>query len=82
MLEAVPGVRQVVATEVEGATDLSLILAGDDALAGVLDHLNRRGSGLISLEKREPTLEDVFVDLVGRGLDVDTSRTGDENGRE
>jgi len=81
LLEAVPGVRQVVATEVEGATDLSLILAGDDALSGVLHHLNQRGSGLISLEKREPTLEDVFVDLVGRSLDVDTSRTGDENGR-
>ncbi len=38
---------------------------------------SRRGSGLISLEKREPTLEDVFIDLVGRGLDVDTTHQGD-----
>ncbi len=42
-------------------------------LAQVLAHLHRRGSSLIALEKREPTLEDVFIDLVGRGLDVDTS---------
>ncbi len=77
MLEAVPGVRQVTVTEQDGTTDLTLILAGDDALSGVLDHLKRRGSGLIALEKREPTLEDVFIDLVGRGLDVDTTRKDD-----
>jgi ABC-2 type transport system ATP-binding protein len=80
LIEAVPGVRQVTVTEVEGASELSLILAGDDALGGVLSHLNQRGSGLISLEKREPTLEDVFIDLVGRGLDVDTSHGGSKNG--
>ncbi len=75
-IEAVPGVRQVTAAEEDGATELSLILEGDDALAGVLAHLSRRGSGLISLEKREPTLEDVFIDLVGRRLDVDTTQQG------
>ncbi len=74
MLEAVPGVRQVIVAEKDGYTELTLILAGDDVLSGVLDHLKRRGSGLIALEKREPTLEDVFIDLVGRGLDVDTTR--------
>jgi ABC-2 type transport system ATP-binding protein len=79
MLEAVPGVRQVTVAEVDGATELKLILEHEDALAGVLDHVHRRGSGLIALEKREPTLEDVFIDLVGRGLDVDTSE-GREDG--
>ncbi|MCS6843543.1 MAG: ATP-binding cassette domain-containing protein [Caldilineales bacterium] len=73
MIEAVPGVRQVTVRETDGATELKLILEAEDALGGVLDHLTRRGSGLIALEKREPTLEDVFIDLVGRGLDVDTS---------
>jgi ABC-2 type transport system ATP-binding protein len=73
LIESVTGVRQVTVNEVEGASELTLILAGDDALSGVLAHLQGRGSGLISLEKREPTLEDVFIDLVGRGLDVDTS---------
>lgn len=74
MIEAVRGVRQVTVTELDGATELTLILDAEDALAAVLDHLTRRGSSLIALEKREPTLEDVFIDLVGRGLDVDTSQ--------
>jgi ABC-2 type transport system ATP-binding protein len=77
-IEAVSGVRQATVTEVEGATELSLILEGEGALSAVLDHVGRRGSGLLALEKREPTLEDVFVDLVGRGLDVDTSQRASE----
>jgi ABC-2 type transport system ATP-binding protein len=80
MLETVPGVRQVSTAEQNGHTDLSLILEADEALTGVLAHLGRRGSHLISLEKRAPTLEDVFIDMVGRGLDVDTShRAGGED---
>jgi|FLYN01.1.fsa_nt_gi ABC-2 type transport system ATP-binding protein len=82
MLEAVPGVRQVAVAERDGHTDLDLILAGEEVLSNVLAHLARRGSNLIALEKREPTLEDVFVDLVGRGLHVDTSRRMTENGHE
>jgi ABC-2 type transport system ATP-binding protein len=76
LLESVPGVRRVTARDSNGHTDLTLILEGDDALSGVLENLTRRSSHLISLEKRTPTLEDVFVDLVGRGLDVDTSQRG------
>ncbi len=78
MIEAVPGVRQATVTEQDGLTELSLILEEDDALSGVLDHLHRRGSSLLALEKRDPTLEDVFIDLVGRGLDVDTSQRDGE----
>ncbi|HSN77743.1 MAG TPA: ATP-binding cassette domain-containing protein [Anaerolineae bacterium] len=74
MVEAVPGVRQATVTEQDGLNQLSLILEADDALSGVLEHLHRRGSSLLSLEKRDPSLEDVFIDLVGRGLDVDTSQ--------
>lgn len=77
MLEALPGVRQVSTAEKNDVTELSLILSGDEALSGVLAHLSGRGSSLISLEKQEPTLEDVFIDLVGRGLHVDTSKRGE-----
>lgn len=73
MIESVPGVRQVTVADRDGHTNLNLILETEKVLPDVLMHLTRRGSGLISLEKREPTLEDVFVSLVGRGLDVDTS---------
>lgn len=80
MLEAVPGVRQAGVVEKNSETELSLILESDEVLSGVLAHLSGRGSNLISLEKREPTLEDVFIDLVGRGLHVDTSLRSKEKG--
>jgi ABC-2 type transport system ATP-binding protein len=78
MIESVPGVRQVVVEEEDGLTKLNLILEREDALSGVLANLTGRGSDLISLEKREPTLEDVFMNLVGRSLTVDTSHTAEE----
>jgi ABC-2 type transport system ATP-binding protein len=74
MIESVPGVRRVTASEHEGYTELSLILAEESVLSGVIGHLSSRGSNLISLEKRAPTLEDVFIQLVGRRLDEDTSK--------
>ncbi len=78
MIESVPGVRSVNARDKGDHSELNLILADDEALTTVLNHLSERGSPLLSLEKREPTLEDVFVDLVGRGLDVDTSARNEE----
>jgi ABC-2 type transport system ATP-binding protein len=77
MLENVAGVRQVSVAEGDGFTELTLMLVEEAALGGVLAYLNGRGSSLISLEKREPTLEDVFINLVGRRLDVDTSEEKD-----
>ena len=73
MLEALPGVSKVSVAEGEGYSELDLQLAGDDALTGVLSHVNARGSSLISLEKRLPTLEDVFIQLVGRRLNDDSA---------
>ncbi len=80
MLEALPGVRQVSVVEEDGRTELNLILAEESILGSVLGHLTQRGSNLIALEKREPTLEDVFLNLVGRRLDQDTSEKAGENG--
>lgn len=71
---AVPGVRQCTQRHVDEHTELSLILEAEDVLASVIAALSSDGARLLSLEKREPTLEDVFVDLVGRGLGVDTSQ--------
>jgi ABC-2 type transport system ATP-binding protein len=48
---------------------VSLALAEDGALAGVVAALASAGARLRGLAKSEPTLEDVFVELVGRGLD-------------
>jgi ABC-2 type transport system ATP-binding protein len=52
---------------------VSLALAGDEALPGVVAALAEGGSHLRALAKSEPTLEDVFVELVGRGFGVDTA---------
>jgi ABC-2 type transport system ATP-binding protein len=69
----IDGVRQCVHRHVEEHTELSLILEGEDVLAPVIAALSEHKARLLSLEKREPTLEDVFMSLVGRRLDEDTS---------
>ena len=68
------GVRQCISRQLEEHTELNLILDAEDVLAPVITTLSANQARLLSLEKREPTLEDVFMDLVGRGLDEDTSR--------
>jgi ABC-2 type transport system ATP-binding protein len=52
-----------------GGVVVCLALAEDAALAGVVAALAAAGARLHALAKSEPTLEDVFVELVGRGLD-------------
>jgi ABC-2 type transport system ATP-binding protein len=66
----------VAVKDVNGHTELQLILEKEEVLSGVLSHLNARGSGLIALEKQEPSLEDVFINMVGRSLSEDTSKRG------
>jgi ABC-2 type transport system ATP-binding protein len=69
-LRAVPGVARVVETGVhEGARRLSVGLEDDHAIAGLISTLVGGGGRLVSLAKVEPTLEDVFVKLVGHGLE-------------
>jgi ABC-2 type transport system ATP-binding protein len=70
----IPGVRQCISRHLDEHTELSLILDAEDVLAPVIGTLSSHQARLLSVEKREPTLEDVFVDLVGRGLDEDTSQ--------
>jgi ABC-2 type transport system ATP-binding protein len=77
-IEDVVGVQGVAVAEHPEHTEINLTLEREDALPGVLTHLSQRGSSLIALEKREPSLEDVFINLVGRRLDQDTQHS--ENG--
>jgi ABC-2 type transport system ATP-binding protein len=48
---------------------MNLVLAEDAALGGVVGALGATGSTILALRKSEPTLEDVFVELVGRGFE-------------
>lgn len=67
-LDQVPGVRKVVHTHQDSRDELDLILAADDVLSGVIGTLTAHGAHILNLQKREPTLEDVFVDLVGLSM--------------
>jgi len=67
--EALPGVRKVVHRPQGSFSVLELILAQDEALGQVLNTITSANIHILNLEKREPTLEDVFVDLVGRSME-------------
>jgi ABC-2 type transport system ATP-binding protein len=66
---SVPGVRKVTHRAGEGCAALELVLAEEHVLSGVIAAMDRHRIRLVSLAKREPTLEDVFVDLVGRSME-------------
>jgi ABC-2 type transport system ATP-binding protein len=73
-VSAIQGVRQCIQRHMNDHTELSMILEAEDVLAPVITTLSEQQARLLSLEKREPTLEDVFVTMVGRSLDQDTSQ--------
>ena len=76
-LARLPGVVSAVEATDVAATDgeasqtvtVNLVLVEDAALGGVVGALAGIGSQIVSLRKSEPSLEDVFIELVGRGFD-------------
>jgi hypothetical protein len=48
---------------------VNLVLVDDAALGPVVSALGGLGAHIVSLQKSEPSLEDVFVELVGRGFE-------------
>jgi ABC-2 type transport system ATP-binding protein len=84
-LSRLPGVvsaSEAADTETGEATDrqvvvMNLVLEDDSALGDVVGALAAHGSHILGLRKSEPTLEDVFVELVGRGFEEDTAETGE-----
>ena len=73
--EALSGVRKVAHKPQDGFSVLEFILAQDDALGEVVNMMTAENIHILNLQKREPTLEDVFVDLVGRSMEeVERSR--------
>jgi hypothetical protein len=59
---------------------VNLVLQDDGALGGVVGALGGLGSHILALQKSEPSLEDVFVELVGRGFDEDEPDAQDRPG--
>jgi ABC-2 type transport system ATP-binding protein len=73
--EALPGVRKVVHRPQDGFAVLEFILAEDAVLGSVVNTLTAGNVRILNLQKREPTLEDVFVDLVGRSMEEEEKST-------
>jgi ABC-2 type transport system ATP-binding protein len=77
-LEDLPEVRKATVREHDGGATLELILVEEAALAQVINVFTRKNVRILKLSKHEPTLEDVFMELVGRSMaDVEQ---GAENG--
>jgi ABC-2 type transport system ATP-binding protein len=69
IFDALPGVRQIVHHPGDGRATLEFILEREEVLGTVINTMTDHQIRLVNLRKREPTLEDVFVDLVGRSME-------------
>jgi ABC-type uncharacterized transport system ATPase subunit len=61
-------VKGVSAEDVEGGKRIRLVLDDESAISDVISTVVSRGGRVVALNKAETTLEDVFIELVGRGL--------------
>ena len=74
-LKRLPGVVSAAAASLQDegrerqTVEVNLVLVDDAALGGVVGALSGIGAHILALRKSEPSLEDVFVELVGRGFD-------------
>jgi ABC-2 type transport system ATP-binding protein len=67
-LQRVPGVQKAILAEQNGHSTLELMLEQESALGGVISQLSGANVQILNFQKREPTLEDVFVTLVGKSM--------------
>jgi ABC-2 type transport system ATP-binding protein len=68
-LERIRGVRHFMYRMQDGYAMLEFIFEEDDVLAAVINQLTAHDIHLLNLEKREPSLEDVFIHLVGMSME-------------
>ncbi|HEY3476514.1 MAG TPA: ABC transporter ATP-binding protein [Anaerolineales bacterium] len=69
MLVDQPEVRKAAVSEIEGGAKLELTLKEESALASVINLITQKNVKILRLSKREPTLEDVFMELVGQRME-------------
>jgi ABC-2 type transport system ATP-binding protein len=67
-LAKLPGVFQAVTTETPNTLEVKVLLHEESAIGTVVTSMVGGGARILNLKKTEPTLEDVFIELVGHGL--------------
>jgi ABC-2 type transport system ATP-binding protein len=67
-LAKLPGVHQATRHETPTTVDLKVSLQEEAAIGAVVQSVATGGGKILTLKKVEPTLEDVFIELVGHGL--------------
>ena len=70
-LAKLPGVHQATTTTTPTTVELKVSLEEEPAIGAVVQTLVNSGGRILTLKKVEPTLEDVFIELVGHGLSDD-----------
>jgi ABC-2 type transport system ATP-binding protein len=75
-VEGQPGVSRFSQTTLDDCVEVDAILSNDGALTQVLASVQASGGRLLSLEKREATLEDVFLHVVGHGFEDEVREGG------
>ena len=68
-LTGLTGVHQATRTETPTTVELKVALDEEAAIGGVVQKVAGGGTRILSLKKVELTLEDVFIELVGRRID-------------
>ncbi len=68
IFDGLGGVKQVTHSAHDGHSSLEFILAEEDALGSVMNRMAEQDIHIQNLQKREPTLEDVFVSLTGKSI--------------
>ena len=63
-----PGVNGFEVREQPDRLEISFVLEDESVIADIISYITARQGKVLSLAKSQPTLEDVFIGLVGRGL--------------
>jgi ABC-2 type transport system ATP-binding protein len=53
----------------KGQTRIRFVMQDESGVSDIISSILNQGSRIVSLQKTEPTLEDVFIKMVGKGLD-------------
>ncbi len=70
-VKGIPGIIGVSETSnIEtGVSTLKLVLEDESVMSDLLSHIGENGSKVLTMAKSEPTLEDVYINLVGKGME-------------